>query len=415
MLHLVGIRILPLVLPQHLAGVIGDLADPHLGLGPLEVFIDPTVAAGELSALARDPHAARIDEVDAVVVIDLTRLARHPILLATGAVGRLRHAVEEPVGDVDVVDVLLADVVAREPVEVVPVVDLELHLRLVRLAVAVPDAAAVPVDLPADDVAGEPFADPLHRLAVAVLVAALETDDHLELLLVGHLCRRQADLGAKAVDAHRLLHEDVLPRLHRFLEVERPEAGGRREDDHVTVLEDLLVGIDPLEAPILGAFDLVLHLLDGPQGTVDAVAEGIADSGQLDVRPRHRERLLEGTGATAAGADEADADDVARRVLPVHDRHCGEGAADRSGDLEGVAAGEGARGGAWADGCAHRRGTPDRGGSIQRRTARIPCRRRRGNGGQGHSSAAASEPRPRMKRRIGTSFRKVVCRRELTR
>ena len=41
-------------------------------------------------------------------------------------------ALGDPVADVEVVDVLLDDVVAAEPGEVVPVADLVLHFRLVR-------------------------------------------------------------------------------------------------------------------------------------------------------------------------------------------------------------------------------------------------------------------------------------------
>jgi hypothetical protein len=53
----------------------------------------------------------------------------------------------DPAADVDVVDVLFADLVADKPVEVVPVVGLELHFGLLGFgAVAIPNAAAVPVD-----------------------------------------------------------------------------------------------------------------------------------------------------------------------------------------------------------------------------------------------------------------------------
>ena len=67
------------------------------------------------------------------------------LLAATHAVGLDGERVLDPAADVDVVDVLLTDLVAAHPVEVVPVVHLERHLALVGPAVAVPDAAAVPV------------------------------------------------------------------------------------------------------------------------------------------------------------------------------------------------------------------------------------------------------------------------------
>ena len=57
-----------------------------------------------------------------------------------------------PVADVEIVDVLLHDVIAAQPVEVVPVVDLELHLRRV-VVVEGPPAPAELIHL-ADGVIG---------------------------------------------------------------------------------------------------------------------------------------------------------------------------------------------------------------------------------------------------------------------
>ena len=51
-----------------------------------------------------------------------------------------------PAGDVEVVDVLLDDVVAAEPDEVVPVAELVLGVAPARLALVGPDGPLVPVD-----------------------------------------------------------------------------------------------------------------------------------------------------------------------------------------------------------------------------------------------------------------------------
>ena len=355
-LDLVGVRLGALVLPEHLARVVGDLADLHEALRALELLVDPVVAAGELLALARDAHAVGVREVHRVMVVDLAGLSWRPLLTPADAVRAHRQRVQEPVRHVDVVDVLLADVVTAEPVEVVPVVHLELHLVLALLALAIPDAGAVPVDLPADEVAREPLAHLFERGPVDAVVVPLESDDDLELLFVGHLRRLEAQPRPEAVDAHRLLHEDVLAGLDGRVEVERPEAGGRREDDEVAVVEHLLVAVEALELTVLGDVHLAFHAFDRLERPLDAVLEGIGDRGDLHVRSRHGEGLLEGTRATTAGTDQADADQVGRRALGV-DGGDGESGTHGTGGPQGVTA---IQDGAWGGvGALHRGGSSD--------------------------------------------------------
>ena len=294
-------------------------------LRALEVLFDVVLAARELLTLAGDPHAAWVLEVDRVVVVDFARLARHPLLPAADAVGRDRHVVEEPVGDVDVVDVLLADVISAEPVEVVPVVHLILHLRLVGLAVSEPDATPIPIDLTADDVADHPFADLGESLAVVGLVATLKTDHDLQFLFVGQPRGFEHAPSPVAVDADGLLHEHVLAGLHGCVELERSEAGGRGEDHEVAGVDHPLVAVEPVVPPVFGAVDLVLHLVEGPHRAVDATLEGVGNCRELHVRAGHGERLHEGAAAAAAGADEAHLERLARRVVGVHAPHSERG------------------------------------------------------------------------------------------
>ena len=287
------------------------------------------------------------------MVVDLAGLIGDSVLLASHAVGGDRQAVEEPVGDVDVVDVLLADVIATEPVEVVPVVHLKLHLVLVGLAVAVPDAAAVPVNLAADDVADHALANLGQGLAVVGLVAPLEADHHLELLLIGQLGGLEAEPGAVAIHANRLLHEDVLAGLHGTAEVKRTESGGRGEDHQVAGVDHPLVALEPVVAAVLRTVDLVLHLVERSHRAVDAPLEGVGDRGELHVGAGHGEGLHQCPAAAAAGADQADLEHVARRVVGMHAPHAERGGGERGG-----------RGGR-ADGLAARHG----GGRGRRRLA----------------------------------------------
>ena len=75
-----------------------------------------------------------IRELDGMVVEDLAHVAAHADLPAAHALGFGGMHPDDPVSDVQIVDVLLDDVVAAEPVEVIPVADLVLHFGFARFA-----------------------------------------------------------------------------------------------------------------------------------------------------------------------------------------------------------------------------------------------------------------------------------------
>ena len=92
-------------------------------------------------------------------VADLLRVANLAGRAAAHADRPHRVVVHDPVDHVEIVDVLLDDVVAAHPQEVVPVVDLVGAVRLAVGAVAEPDALAVPRAAGRDDVADRPVVD----------------------------------------------------------------------------------------------------------------------------------------------------------------------------------------------------------------------------------------------------------------
>ena len=119
-------------------------------LGAVDRFRHAAAGIGNLAALAVELAAVRVGEFDEVVVEDLAHaLLRVAALVALDAgahaVGLDGMVALDPVADVDVVDVLLDDVVAAEPDEVVPVADLVDHFGHFRFPIAEPDSAAVPV------------------------------------------------------------------------------------------------------------------------------------------------------------------------------------------------------------------------------------------------------------------------------
>ena len=162
-------------------------------------------------------------------------------------------------------DVLLDDVVAAQPEEVVPVADLVLGVAPAGLALVGPDGALVPVDLAADDVADGTLVDPLQAFDVAGLVAALGAGDDRQSLLVRLFVGGQHLADAGAVDGDRLLGEELLARLDGGLDVLGPETWRRRQHHQVAAVDHLLIGVEADEAAVVGDVELVLAGIVFPQ------------------------------------------------------------------------------------------------------------------------------------------------------
>ena len=152
----------------------GQLADT---LAAMRVFGDVTegLVATQMTALAIHLVTAGVGVLHEGVVKDL-RLAAvtaHALFTAAHAVGHDRVIVHDPVANIEVVDVLLADLVAAGPDEVVPVVALELHIGHARLTVAIPNAATVPVNAHQVDFTDGAVMQHFNVVDIALLVAAL--------------------------------------------------------------------------------------------------------------------------------------------------------------------------------------------------------------------------------------------------
>src|SRR4029079_2366461 len=132
----------------------------------------------------------------------LTHLASRTAAHADGAD---RVAIHDPVDHVEVVNVLLDDVIAAQPEEVVPVVDLVRAVLLARLPVVEPDPLAVPGTARRDDVADRPIVNLANGVEVALLVAALGAGDDGDVLLLGLIDEAKDLARASRVHADRLL------------------------------------------------------------------------------------------------------------------------------------------------------------------------------------------------------------------
>ena len=242
---------------------------------------------------------------------------------------------------------LLDDVVAAGPEEVVPVEDLVLEVGLALLASVEPDVPLVPVAAPGDDVADRSVVQALDGLDVRRLVAALGAGRDAQALLLGVLVGLQHLADAGAVDADGLFGEEVLAGGHGCLDVQRAEAGRRRQDDVVDVgiVDDLFVGVQADVTAIFGQIDAVAPLLHvvtlGEVGQMTpAILEPVLeDVAERDDRhaPGGVEDVVGGAGAAAAAADQADLDRVGTGGMNVGCQCQGPGG--RGGGLQEFATG----------------------------------------------------------------------------
>ncbi len=144
-----------------------------------------------------------------------------------------------------------------------------------------------------------------YRMVAAMMSAGYDRRAVLFSLLVSG----QADLVTGGIDAGRFLGEHVLPCIHRFGNVLRaePGRGGEQNDIDFGIVQNTAIGVDPTVHLAIGNIDFpfvtTAHTftqwlqLGGIQ---------IGNRGQLDVLI-DGQRIIDGSAAAAAGADDADA------------------------------------------------------------------------------------------------------------
>ena len=301
---------------------------------------DVAGATLDLPAHAQAADAVGVFVLHREVVVDVTELRPGPRLPAAHAHALDRVRLQGPVDHVQVVDVLLANVVARQPAEIQPVADLPFHVGHLRRAVGVPQRPLVPVAAGRGDGADLAAVDAAQRLEIAGLVVPLQPRDDAQAAAVGFVVQGQHRAHAGGVHGDGLLGEDVLVGVDRRLQVDRPEAGRRGQDHQVAVGDDPLIGVQADELPFgrhvhevadVGA----VRVAELVQGVVDPVAYRVADGPELDVLAAV-DALDSGALAAAAAADQADADDVVGAGVDGGGRRQRRGAAGDGGGLQEV-------------------------------------------------------------------------------
>src|SRR6478672_3171273 len=139
----------------------------HHAAGTVRELSDQVCTIGDLPALAEHFGAVGISELDHVVVEDVAIFLARANLASAHPLCLERMRILDPVADVEVVDVLLANMIAAKPGEEVPVPHLEFELRKIAAwEWLLRRMAAVPVATQRDEIADRAVANLLYRFEI---------------------------------------------------------------------------------------------------------------------------------------------------------------------------------------------------------------------------------------------------------
>jgi len=156
------------------------------------------------------------------------------------------------------VAVLLANVVAAKPNEVIPVIDLELQFVLFRSPAAAPNTAAVPENSSVLNVADPTRVNLINPVIVGWFITSLEANAHFQVLFVCHFVRFHHVPETGGINEYGFFHENMASSFDSSAVMVRTEAGRSGNDDHVAGTETgdcFFVGIESPEDAVIGQID----------------------------------------------------------------------------------------------------------------------------------------------------------------
>ncbi len=156
-------------------------------------FRDVVAASGCLSTHAHHPRSIGIPILDGKMIEDIAERRRSPDLTATHAHAFIGMSAYGPVDDIQVVDMLLHDVISRQPGQKEPVADLPLHISPVFSLVVGPilpcspdpKRSHVPVTLAGYDLTDVSVVHPFHDFQIMSLMAALGSSHDAQSFFLG--------------------------------------------------------------------------------------------------------------------------------------------------------------------------------------------------------------------------------------
>src|SRR5690606_35075692 len=135
----------------------------YAAFGSLKGLVHAVSGSLEMSALTVNYRSVCISQFNRVVVIYFTMVFTGPPRSASRALNRHRVTTLDPIGYVNLMDMLLHDMVSAKPVEIIPISHLIFHFRLVWLTGTYPDTAAVPIHLSGNNITNSSILYPFNR------------------------------------------------------------------------------------------------------------------------------------------------------------------------------------------------------------------------------------------------------------
>src|ERR1043166_4854846 len=254
------------------------------------------------------------------MVKDLAVVRAFAHLAAAVATRLHRMAFLQPVNHVEVVNVLVDNVIAAEPHEVVQVAKMIFHfselasvLLLEVRALVAPRSVAVPISTHRVDVPDLAVPQTFHRFEITKLMMALKPDADFQIFLLRFLrCGHEAT-EASGINANWLLRENIFSLTDRFLEHHRPKSRWCGENHNVSERYGFLVTVEPDELVLLRYIDLFLMLaFQSIERAREAIFVDVGDSDEFHAFAR-AECLGRCSRAAPAAADERNLQRIARR------------------------------------------------------------------------------------------------------
>ncbi len=271
--------------PGSAFGWLDPIAAVTGAFGAEDGFFDFVVAVIDLAALAEHADAVGVFEFDGEVVVDMAIDGGGTGLAPAEAGGADGVGLEDPVDDIEVMDVLFDDVITAEPGEVVPVAELPFDIGPAGFTVDDPDFATVPVGAGFDDIADGAVLEAFDGFEVTGLVSALGTGGDAEAFLFGEFTGFDHEACALGVDGGGFFDEDVLACLDGGHELGGAEVGRGGEDDVIDVGEgeELVGGIPAGEAVVFAYDDGVGEVFEVFAAGGEAVGEEVGEGDDLDI------------------------------------------------------------------------------------------------------------------------------------
>src|SRR5438445_6790642 len=231
--------------------VAADIAGP---LGSDDMFRHAIPAALDMTAEAEQARAILVFKLDSMMVENLAIIESFADLATAHALRADGMTLFDPIDHIKVMDVLLDDVIATNPSEVVPIAHLIFHLgelapvMLVQLGAALkPRCLAVPIGAHGNNVPDSTVMQSLDGLEISFVIMSLQPNHNFQILLLRFFCGGKKSPDAGSVGRHRLFRKNIFPLPNGLFKLHGTESRRRRQNHYIGQRDGLFISLKPDE------------------------------------------------------------------------------------------------------------------------------------------------------------------------